>query len=93
MVQNIRAEFKSILSQVSWMDATSKKSAQEKASFSKLNHRQDLYEIYHVSICKADLIDVKIGYPDYTYNDTYLNNLYKNVPKHLKHKIYCVKSF
>ncbi len=28
---------------------------------------------------KADLIDVKIGYPDYTYNETYLNSIYENV--------------
>ena len=28
---------------------------------------------------KADAIDVKIGYPSYTYNDTYLNGLYKHV--------------
>lgn len=28
---------------------------------------------------KADLIDTKIGYPDYTYNKTYLDDLYKKV--------------
>lgn len=28
---------------------------------------------------KAELIDTKIGYPDYTYNNTYLDDLYKNV--------------
>ena len=28
---------------------------------------------------KANMIDVKIGYPEYTYNDTYLNTLYKDV--------------
>ena len=27
---------------------------------------------------KADNIDVKIGYPDYTYNNTYMNKLYEN---------------
>jgi len=28
---------------------------------------------------KADYIDTKIGYPDYTFNDTYLNDIYKGV--------------
>lgn len=28
---------------------------------------------------KAELIDTKIGYPDYTYNNTYLDDLYKDV--------------
>lgn len=55
MIQNIRDEFKIILNQVDWMDAVSKKAAEE----------------------KVDTIDVQIGYPDYTNNDTYLNDLYK----------------
>jgi hypothetical protein len=37
----------------------------------------DFYKNHFVS--KADRIDVKIGYPDYTYNDTYMNDLYKGV--------------
>ena len=28
---------------------------------------------------KADYIDAKIGYPDFTYNDTHLNEIYKHV--------------
>ena len=28
---------------------------------------------------KADFIDTKIGYPDYTFNDTYMNEIYKEV--------------
>ena len=28
---------------------------------------------------KADYIDPKIGYPEFTYNDTHLNDMYKNV--------------
>ena len=28
---------------------------------------------------KANSIDVKVGYPDYTYNDTYLDKLYEGV--------------
>ena len=57
MIENIRAEFKTILREIDWMDQESKTKAAE----------------------KADYIDPKIGYPDYTYNDTYMNNLYKNV--------------
>lgn len=30
---------------------------------------------------KADYIDPKIGYPEFTYNDTHLNDMYKNVIK------------
>ena len=30
---------------------------------------------------KADFIDTKIGYPDYTFNDTYMNDIYKEVNK------------
>ena len=30
---------------------------------------------------KAVEIKEKIGYPDFTYNDTYLNDMYKNVMK------------
>ena len=28
---------------------------------------------------KAQLIDIKIGYPDFTYNDTYIDSLYEDV--------------
>lgn len=28
---------------------------------------------------KADAIDPKIGYPEFTYNDTYLNEYYEDV--------------
>lgn len=28
---------------------------------------------------KADYIDVKVGFPDYTYNNTHLDSLYENV--------------
>lgn len=28
---------------------------------------------------KADFIDKKVAYPDYTYNNTYLDILYKDV--------------
>jgi membrane metallo-endopeptidase-like protein 1 len=28
---------------------------------------------------KLDLIDIKIGYPEFTYNDTHMDNLYKDV--------------
>ena len=53
MIENIRNEFKLMLNELDWMDAKSKKAANE----------------------KADFIDVKIGYPDYTFNDTHLNDL------------------
>lgn len=56
MIENIRSEFKVIVNELDWMDADSKKAAQD----------------------KADFIDPKIGYPDYTYNDTYLDILYEN---------------
>ena len=32
-----------------------------------------------VALEKADKMDIKIGYPDYIYNDTYLEELYKEV--------------
>lgn len=32
---------------------------------------------------KADFIDPKIGYPEFTYNDTYLNDYYKDVSYNL----------
>ena len=57
MIENIRSEFKVIVSELDWMDATSKKAAEE----------------------KADYIDPKIGYPDFTYNNTHLNKMYENV--------------
>ena len=57
MIQNIRSEFKAIVSELDWMDSKSKTAAQD----------------------KADLIDPKIGYPDFTFNDTHLNGLYKDV--------------
>jgi membrane metallo-endopeptidase-like protein 1 len=57
MIENIRKEFKQILSEIDWMDQESKVKAQE----------------------KADYIDPKIGYPEFTYNDTHLNEMYKNV--------------
>ena len=28
---------------------------------------------------KADSMDIKIGYPDWLYNDTYLDEIYKSV--------------
>ena len=28
---------------------------------------------------KANKIDIQIGYPDYTYNEKYMNDLYKSV--------------
>ena len=59
MIENIRNEFKLMLNELDWMDAKSKKAANE----------------------KADFIDVKIGYPDYTFNDTHLNDLYKRVSR------------
>ena len=31
---------------------------------------------------KAEFIDVKIGYPEYTYDDQYLNSLYAEVCFH-----------
>ena len=57
MIENIRSEFKVIVNELDWMDAESKKAAQD----------------------KADYIDPKIGYPDFTYNDTYMDKLYENV--------------
>ena len=59
MIENIRNEFKVMLSSNKWMDEESKTKARE----------------------KADFIDVKVGYPDYTYNDAHINDLYKNVIK------------
>jgi predicted metalloendopeptidase len=35
---------------------------------------------------KLDLIDIKIGYPEFTYNDTHLDSLYKDV--NFNHSIY-----
>ncbi len=57
MIENIRAEFISMLKDNNWMDTESKQKAKEKAEY----------------------IDVKVGYPDYTYNNTYLDSLYENV--------------
>ena len=57
MIENIRSEFKQMVTELDWMDGKSKKAANE----------------------KADFIDVKIGYPDYTFNNTYLNDLYTKV--------------
>ena len=57
MIENIRKEFKVIVSELKWMDGISKEKAKE----------------------KADFIEKKIGYPEFTYNDTYLNLLYKEV--------------
>ena len=67
MIENIRSEFKVIVNELDWMDAESKKAAQD----------------------KADYIDPKIGYPDFTYNDTYMDKLYENVNilKYLKNEI------
>ena len=59
MIENIRSEFKSIVSELDWMDNPSKTAAKD----------------------KADYIEPKIGYPDFTYNDTYLNELYKYVTR------------
>ncbi|CAF0971893.1 unnamed protein product [Brachionus calyciflorus] len=56
MINNIRDEFKIMLTENSWMDQKSKDAARE----------------------KAELIDNKIGYPDYTYNNTFLDDLYKD---------------
>jgi neprilysin len=28
---------------------------------------------------KAEMIDIKIGYPDFTYNNTHLNHMYRDV--------------
>jgi predicted metalloendopeptidase len=28
---------------------------------------------------KANAIDIKIGYPDFTYNDTFIDGIYKDV--------------
>jgi predicted metalloendopeptidase len=56
MIENIRKEFKEIVNENKWMDATSKKAALD----------------------KADFIEPKIGYPEFTYNNSYLDNeLYK----------------
>jgi membrane metallo-endopeptidase-like protein 1 len=57
MIENIRQEFKKIVSELDWMDNASKDKAKE----------------------KADFIDPKIGYPEFTYNDTHLNDIYKEV--------------
>ena len=57
MIENIRQEFKQIVSELDWMDKDSKEKAKE----------------------KADFIDPKIGYPEFTYNDTHLNDMYKEV--------------
>lgn len=32
-----------------------------------------------ILLLKADYIDAKVAYPDFTYNDTYLDTLYKEV--------------
>ena len=61
MIENIRQEFKQIVSELDWMDKDSKDKAKE----------------------KADFIDPKIGYPEFTYNDTHLNDMYKEVQKFL----------
>jgi predicted metalloendopeptidase len=80
MVQNIRLQFKSILSHVSWMDVLSKNTAQEKVDSSIVKYFFPYRWCLHIkfkNVSKVDRMDVKMGYPDYTYNDTYMNNLYK----------------
>jgi predicted metalloendopeptidase len=78
MVQNIRLQFKSILSQVSWMDDLSRNAAQEKVDSIIIIFL--IFAVYKGQfVLKADRMDVKIGYPDYTYNDTYMNDRYKGV--------------
>jgi neprilysin len=57
MIENIRKEFKVIVSELKWMDGGSQEKAKE----------------------KADFIEKKIGYPEFTYNNTYLNMIYKEV--------------
>jgi predicted metalloendopeptidase len=57
MIENIRSEFKIMLTEYDWMDTESKKAALE----------------------KAESIVLKIGYPDFTYDDYYLNKMYFEV--------------
>lgn len=41
---------------------------------------------------KADFMDSKVGYPDFIYNNTHLNFLYRNVNFFLKNKIISYKN-
>lgn len=78
MIKNIQNEFMNILKGIDWMDNESKKNALEKV-FLCLNQKRNFMIANFSFETKAQLIDIKIGYPDFTYNDTYIDSLYEDV--------------
>jgi hypothetical protein len=71
------------------MDDSSKKAALEKVSFIFFFESNFFLSIAFFTsqfISKADLMNVKIGYPDYTFNDTYMNDLYEGVSQIITQK-------
>jgi predicted metalloendopeptidase len=78
MIKSIQKEFIELLGPNDWMDQESKTKAKEKVCFIKC--RIFCLFFFNKSLFnqKAELIDVKVGYPDFTYNDTYLD-IYENV--------------
>ena len=80
MIKNIVSEFRIMLFENDWMDYMSKISALEKVILFILISlvAQQKWNIFFNKI-KADNIDVKIGYPDYTFIDYHLNYIYKDV--------------
>jgi len=77
MIKNLKLAFKSLLDQNEWMDTQTKMFALEKVMWiiiwgivSKL--------IYHTHF-QLNFIADSVGYPDYVFNDTGIDEYYKNV--------------
>ena len=78
MINYIRDEFKLILETNEWMDRISKTNALEKVSFSSLKVGDFLWLIF-ACYFKLQLIESKIGYPNFLYDKEEINKRYKDV--------------
>lgn len=82
MILNIQKEMNILINEQDWMDNESKQIASEKVHIFNCDlHFKNSVKNDEISKLKLNLMDIKIGYPDFTHNETYMDEIYNDVNK------------